>query len=264
MFKFISFGSGSSGNCYYLFTEHDSLMIDVGIGVRTMKKRFYEYGLSMAAIHHILVTHDHADHVKSVGSLSTTFNIPVYATAEVHEGIDHNRYVRKKIAPQLKHTVEKGVEIAVGDFRVRPFAVPHDSKDCVGYRIECEGKVLCLMTDVGHPTDEMKRLISEADYLVIEANHDTAMLAAGPYPPYLKARITSGNGHMSNATCGECLADYASERLKHVWLCHLSNENNRPDLALETVSKIVEENGKVKGYTIETLSRTQPSRLFEL
>lgn len=264
MLKFISFGSGSSGNCYYLFTEHDSLMIDVGIGIRMMKKRFYEYGLSMMAIRNIFITHDHADHVKSVGSLCKDLCVPVFATREVHAGIDRNYYVKKKIAPQLRRFIEKGVSLHLDDFTVTPFAVPHDSMDCVGYKIECEGKTFCLMTDVGHPTDEMKQLISEANYLVIESNHDLDMLKAGPYPGYLKARITGGRGHMSNEICGHCLADYASEKLKHVWLCHLSHENNTPAIALRTVQDIVEREGKVKGYKIETLDRTLPSRLYDL
>lgn len=264
MLKFISFGSGSSGNCYYLFTDHDSLMIDVGIGIRTMKKFFYEYGLSTMAIRNILITHDHADHVKSVGSLSQKLCIPVFATREVHAGIDRNYYVKKKVAPALKHYIEKGKSLSLGDFTITPFGVPHDSMDCVGYRIDCEDKTFCLMTDVGHPTDEMKALIGEADYLVIEANHDPEMLATGPYPDFLKHRITGGRGHMSNDICGHCLAEYATAKLKHVWLCHLSNENNRPDVALRTVRDIVDQEGKVRDYDIETLDRKLPSQLYEL
>ena len=96
MLRFISFGSGSSGNCYYLFTETDSLLIDVGVGIRTLKKHFHNYGLRFEDVHNILITHDHADHVKSVGSLSNDYHLPVYTTRKVHSGIENNYCVRKK------------------------------------------------------------------------------------------------------------------------------------------------------------------------
>lgn len=101
MLRFISFGSGSSGNCYYLYTETDSLMIDVGVGLRSLKKHFRNYGLKFEEIHHILVTHDHADHVKSVGSLSNDYHLPVYTTRKVHEGIERNYCVRKRFSPTM-------------------------------------------------------------------------------------------------------------------------------------------------------------------
>ena len=152
MLKFISFGSGSSGNSYYLYTETDSLLIDVGVGIRTLKKHFHNYGLRFEDVHHILITHDHADHVKSVGSLSTDYHLPVYATRKVHAGIERNYCVRKKIVPNHAHIIEKGVPFVVGEFRVTPFGVPHDSTDNVGYFVEHEGVTFCLITDVGHIT----------------------------------------------------------------------------------------------------------------
>ena len=159
MLKFISFGSGSSGNCYFLFTETDGILIDTGIGVRTLKKYFQDYGLKMAQVRHIIITHDHADHVKSVGSFSCEYHLPVYATREVHRGIDHNYCVRRKIQPINAKIIEKGSTMQLGDFTVTSFDVPHDSNDNVGYCIECEGTVFCLMTDAGHVTDEMKQYI---------------------------------------------------------------------------------------------------------
>ena len=136
MLRFISFGSGSSGNCYYLFTETDSLLIDVGVGIRTLKKHFHNYGLRFEDVHNILITHDHADHVKSVGSLSNDYHLPVYTTRKVHSGIENNYCVRKKINGANVHVVEKGVPFVLGEFRITPFGVPHDSTDNVGYQVE--------------------------------------------------------------------------------------------------------------------------------
>lgn len=121
MLRFISFGSGSSGNCYYLFTETDSLLIDVGVGIRTLKKHFHNYGLRFEDVHNILITHDHADHVKSVGSLSNDYHLPVYTTRKVHSGIENNYCVRKKINGANVHVVEKGVPFTLGEFRITPF-----------------------------------------------------------------------------------------------------------------------------------------------
>ena len=114
MLKFISFGSGSSGNCYYLYTDTDSILIDVGVGIRILKKHFHNYGLRFEDVHHVLITHDHADHVKSVGSLSTDYHLPVYTTRKVHQGIERNYCVRKKIEPNHAHVIEKNVTFHTG------------------------------------------------------------------------------------------------------------------------------------------------------
>lgn len=266
MLKFISFGSGSSGNCYYLYTESDGLLIDAGVGIRTLKKYFRERGLRLADIHNIIITHDHADHVKSVGSLSRDLRLPVYATAKVHEGIDRNYCIRCKIVPERKHNIEYNSTFKLGDFTITPFHVPHDSRDCVGYCIETGGVTFVLMTDVGHVTDEMKPFISKANYLVIEANHDAEMLENGNYPEYLKRRISSQVGHLSNNECGEALAANATNGLRHVWLCHLSEENNHPELARKTVEQVLRSYGIVVGadFALDVLKRTAPSETYEL
>jgi len=266
MLKFISFGSGSSGNCYYLYTDTDGLMIDAGIGSRMLKKYFKEYGLSLSQLHNVLVTHDHADHVKSVGSVCRDCCVPVYATEKVHKGIVRNYCVKYKVPTEQQKTIEKNVPLQLGDFTITPFDVPHDSSDNVGYKIECEGKTFVLMTDVGHFTDEMTRIIGEADYLVIEANYDLEMLRRGSYPAYLKQRITNGSGHTCNNDCAEMIATNATPRLKHVWLCHLSAENNHPELALKTVETVLAQHGIVAGrdFELDVLKRTNPTGVYEL
>lgn len=266
MLNFISFGSGSSGNCYMLYTDGDGLLIDAGVGIRTLKKHFQDYGLQLQQVKHILVTHDHADHVKSVGKISGDCNLPVYATREVHQGILQNYCVRKKITPINTKLIEKNKPFQLGDFRITAFSVPHDSADNVGYRIEAEGVVFCLITDAGHITEEMKSFISEANYLVIEANHDTEMLFNGPYPEYLKERVNGPSGHLSNRLCGETLVENATPRLRHVWLCHLSQENNHPELARKTVEMILQNSGIIAGkdFLLDVLKRRTPSDVYNL
>ena len=266
MLRFISFGSGSSGNSYYLYTDTDSILIDVGVGIRTLKKHFHNYGLRFEDVHHILITHDHADHVKSVGSLSTDYKLPVYTTRKVHVGIERNYCVRKKIAPNHVHVIGKSVPFNVGEFKVTPFGVPHDSSDNVGYFVESGDVTFCLITDVGHITEEMHDFISRSNYLVIEANHSVEMLQQGPYPQYLKDRILGPNGHLSNDDCANALADYATPILRHVWLCHLSEENNHPELARKTVEQIQRSKGIVAGkdFELEVLKRKTPSEIYKL
>lgn len=266
MLEFISFGSGSSGNCYYLKTEADGLLIDCGVGIRTLKKYFVNYGLNITDVHNILVTHDHADHVKSVGVFSREYNVPVYATREVHKGIDNNYCVRRKIQPINVHIIEKDEMFQLGDFMITCFNIPHDSRDNVGYRVEYGGVVFCLMTDAGHVTDKMKKYIREANYLVIEANHDEEMLMNGSYPFHLKERVKGPNGHLSNKCCAEALVENASPALRCVWLCHLSEENNHPELARKTVETILRSNGITVGvdFNLEVLKRRTPSKIYEL
>lgn len=266
MFKFISFGSGSSGNCYELLTENDALLIDAGVGVRLLKRHMKNYGQGLSKVHHLLITHDHADHIKSVGSMSHEFTLPVYATKAVHHGIDRNYCVSRKVEPELRRYVEPGVAFDVGKFRVTPFSVPHDSSDNVGYMIETQGVSFCIMTDVGHVTDEMASFIGRANFLVLEANHDREMLQHGPYPLHLKERIQSGTGHLNNTACGEAIAQHMSEGLRHVWLCHLSEENNHPELARKTVESVLRSYGIIAGKDIQldVLKRTMPTGPFDL
>ena len=266
MFNFISFGSGSSGNCYYLYTEKQGLMIDVGVGIRSLKKAFHDYGLHMTNIRDVLLTHDHADHVKSVGSLSHDLQIPVFSTRKVHAGVTHNYCVRHKIDFKNVRYIEKDIPFTLGDFCITPFEVPHDSTDNVGYMITCDDLNFCIITDIGHVTDTIKSYVQKANYLVIEANHDMEMLLGGPYPQYLKTRISGPYGHLCNHDCGLTIAENATPGLRHVWLCHLSEENNHPELARITVEQVLRQYGIIAGkdFQLEILKRKTPSGVFQL
>ncbi|MFB9896708.1 MBL fold metallo-hydrolase [Hallella seregens] len=270
MLQYISFGSGSSGNCSFLFTETDGLLIDAGVGVRALKKYFKNYGISFDRVKHVLITHDHADHVRAVGSLSKEFGLPVYATHKVHVGIEKNWCVRSKVPVERVKIIEHGVSFHLGEFQITPFAIPHDSSDNVGYCIQHQGATFVLLTDVGHLTDEIKSFIGRANYLVIEADYEREMLDRGPYPERLKDRIRGPLGHMSNEDCAMAIAENATVGLSHVWLCHLSDENNHPDLAEKTVKQILRAHGIVAGnengadFRLDVLKRKTPSEIFHL
>ena len=233
MLNFISFGSGSSGNCYLLYTESEGLIIDHGIGTKTMKKYFREYGIPLSLVKYVLVTHDHADHVKSVGKFSMETDLDIHATKRVHVGINNNYCVRYKVPVAHARCIEPNVPFTLGEFHVMPFSVPHDSADNIGFLIETQGIKFCLMTDVGHVTEEMGQMIGQANYLVIEANYDVEMLEKGPYPYILKQRISSPFGHLSNEESARFVAEIYHAGMKNIMLCHLSENNNTPERAMQ-------------------------------
>lgn len=261
MLQFLSLGSGSSGNAYLLWTEKNALLIDAGLGIRLLKRYFQSLELSFEMLNAVLITHDHADHIKSVSKLSNIYQIPVYTTEAVFSGISRNYSVSPKMDAQVKNAIEVDVPFHIGDFTITAFPVPHDSTDCVGYHIEIGGIVFTILTDVGHVTERIQQEVGLANYLVLESNHDREMLQAGPYPAYLKGRISGKYGHLSNHEAGELLANYATTDLKRVWLCHLSEENNHPELARKTISSILRKYGIIEGqdFEVEILKRRVPS-----
>lgn len=266
MLKFICLGSGSSGNSYFLFTEQYGILIDAGIGVRTLKKKFQTAGLSLTQIKAVLVTHDHADHIKAVGPLANDYHLPVYATEQVHLGMERNYCMTTKLKPEHTKLLQKEETFTLGDFDITAFGVPHDSSDNVGYSIQCGDTNFCLITDAGHVNESIGAYISRANYLVLESNHDENMLMMGPYPAYLKGRISGGNGHLSNKNAAQALAENMTEKLRHVWLCHLSEENNHPELARKTVDAHLRSFGIIAGkdFRLDVLKRRISSEIYVL
>lgn len=262
---FRCFASGSSGNCYYLGTRQQGILIDAGISARSIQKYLREMGLDFPNIMGVLITHDHADHIRAVGTLGERVHLPIYSTALIHEGIDRNYGVREKLRTSRRY-FEKGKEWELFGMKINTFNVEHDSTECVGYSIDYLDQRFVIMTDCGSVNEEMEAYVRTANHLVIEANHDEHMLLNGPYPTYLKERILSPRGHQSNDTCGEILERNWHPDLRNVWLCHLSLENNNPQLAYDTVASYLEELDILPGTDIflKPLDRTTPSPVYVL
>lgn len=264
--KFISLGSGSSGNCYYIGTTTYGILIDAGIATRTIRKALRERGIAMENIIGVFVTHDHADHIRAAGNISNEFNIPVYTTEAVHQGMYRNYCMTKKIPMPNRRYLNKGETFRLKDFEILPFEVPHDSTDNIGYSISIKGVNFCFITDIGSVTPEVLLHTEKVHYLIIEANYDEEMLANGPYPAVLKKRISNGTGHLSNRETGEFLKNHYPSNIRHIWLCHLSKENNRPELAYGTVCAALRSIGKEPGRDVGLmpLPRTSPTPIFEI
>ena len=262
---FRCFASGSSGNCYYLGTRRQGILIDAGISARSIQKYLREMGLDFHNIMGVLVTHDHADHIRAVGTLGERVKLPIYTTAQIHEGIDRNYGVREKLRTSRRY-FERGVEWELFGMRINTFHIEHDSTDCLGYCIDYLGQRFVLMTDCGSVNPEMEEYIRTANHLVIEANHDEQMLLNGPYPTYLKERILSPKGHQSNRTCGKLLAENFHSGLRNVFLCHLSKENNDPEVALNTVCNCLEDKDIIPGQDlfVKPLARLEASPIYTL
>lgn len=262
---FRCFASGSSGNCYYLGTRRRGVLIDAGISARQIQKCLREMGLDFQNIMGVLVTHDHADHIRAVGTLGERVHLPIYATELIHEGIDHNYGVREKLRTSRRY-FEKGEPWELFGMQINTFDIEHDSTDCLGYAIDYQGQRFVMITDCGSVNDEMQAYIRTANHLVIEANHDEHMLLNGPYPTYLKERILSPRGHQSNDVCGQLLVKNWHEGLRNIWLCHLSLENNDPQVAYDTVAAYLLNAGIEPGRDVflQALERTTPGEVYSL
>ena len=262
---FRCFASGSSGNCFYLGTPKQGILIDAGISARTIQKHLRSMGLDYANIMGVLITHDHADHIRAVGTLGERVHLPIFASRLIHDGINRTYGVQEKLRTSQRY-YNVGEEWELMGMKINTFPISHDSTQCVGYVIDYAGQRFVIATDCGETNAEMEAYIQTANHVVIEANHDEQMLLNGPYPTYLKQRILSPKGHQSNVTCGRLLAENYHEQMRNVFLCHLSHENNDPNVAMNTITEILLNEGIMPGADIflTPLERLTPSPVYVL
>ena len=250
--RFVSLTTGSCGNCYYIESGDTAVLVDAGIGGRTINVRLRKLGITaMGMIKAVFVTHDHSDHIRGIGGVVEKFGVPVYSTEKILKGMNRCYVLNPKVDVASCRNIDKGETIELGEMRITAFEVPHDASDCVGYRIEADGKTLVIVTDIGEVTETAEKEMKGADFLVIEANYDDEMLDNGPYPLTLRNRIRSGQGHLSNAKCAEYLKTHCGDRLKNICLCHISQHNNDPQLAYMAACEALEEERKVVGEDVD-------------
>ncbi|MCR5299020.1 MAG: MBL fold metallo-hydrolase [Paludibacteraceae bacterium] len=248
--RFMSLTSGSCGNCYYIGTTVEGILIDAGIGARTIRKRLKKAGVDFDTILGVFITHDHSDHIKGVGGLGEKMGKPIFSTIGVLSHINENLTVQPKLSTASRREIRKNETISIGNFSVTAFNVIHDGHDNMGYRVEYEGDVIVIATDLGDITDEVSRHLMQAQHIVIESNYDDEMLMNGPYPQTLKNRISTGNGHLSNRKASEWMRKHWTPQMKDVFLCHLSAQNNTPELAYNSMSNALEQAGAKEGETV--------------
>lgn len=271
---FMSFGSGSSGNCSYLGTRSGGLLIDAGIKPDTVEQGLASAGLGMRDVKGILLTHDHGDHVRYAYTLlRNNRHLKLFCTNRVMNGLLRRHAISRRIR-EYHIPIFKEIPFRLFDFEITAFEVPHDGTDNMGFSVEFDSRRFVIATDMGRVSDRARHYIAGADYLVIESNYDARMLRDGRYPEYLKARIVTENGHMDNVDTAAYLAEAVHPRLSHIFLCHLSKENNTPAKALKCAREALESRGLRVGGGMETiedrrsdvqlmaLPRFEPTRMF--
>ncbi len=263
--RICTIASGSSGNCIYVGTDHTHLLIDAGISGKRIETGLAEAGLSGKDIDAVLVTHEHADHIRGLGVLSRKLGKPVYTTEKTWKAASADSRIGK-LPEGLFQKICPDEAFTVGDVRIRAFSTSHDAADPVGFRLEADRKSFAVATDLGYYNDYTVRQLQKLDVLLIESNHDVRMLEAGSYPYYLKRRILSDKGHLSNESAGHLLNEVLHDGMRHIILGHLSKENNYPALAYETVCSEITFGAcpyKAGDFHIEIASREEPGTLIE-
>lgn len=261
MSEFISLYSGSSGNSSVVRCGSRYLIVDMGKGVRTTSAALKALGLAVSDCDGILVTHEHSDHVKGLSTFLKKNPLPVYGAADTLDFLDANGIV----PPSCELNTLEGREEDVGAFGVQSFPTSHDVP-CVGYRIHTpDGKTMTIATDLGVLTPPVHEALSGCDLVALESNYDLHMLRSGPYPYYLRSRIESQRGHLSNDECSAKLLELIQEGCEKFALCHLSQENNTPQLALQTVFSTLGAAGVVpdKDCVVQTQRRNEISPALE-
>lgn len=238
-------GSSSSGNSTLVRCDDHALLIDAGFSMPEIRTRLHDAGLSLDDVEGILVTHEHSDHARGLGKFVRRAKTPVAANEATAHAIHHTFGVSGV------RGILNGAPIEFAGFRIRPIAVPHDSADCAGYEIEADGKRLAYATDLGSVPAELVEAGRRSDAVVLESNHDHAMLWGGQYPQFLKERITGGRGHLSNELAGEAVAAMAGGRLRRVVLAHLSEANNRPLTAVAAVEGALRRRAGLAAFDVQ-------------
>ncbi len=247
--RFISFGSGSSGNCAYIGIDRGQnstgLLIDAGVDPEKVYKALRDNKIDIKSIAGILLTHDHSDHVKYAYTLlRANRHLALYATMRTMNGLLRRHSISRRIKDYHK-AIYKEFTFEAGGFNVTAFETSHDGTDNCGYAISTpdEAHRFVVLTDTGYITDRADFYIGQANYLMLESNYDLGMLRRGTYPEYLKARIIGERGHLDNAVSAEYIRTKYHPGLSHIFLCHLSEDNNTPEVAIETMAKAITDRG---------------------
>jgi phosphoribosyl 1,2-cyclic phosphodiesterase len=236
--RFTILSSGSTGNATVVRNDDSAVLIDAGLSAKRIDQLLKECESSASELEAIVVTHEHADHIKGLGAVARKYDLPVYANEKTWAELDKQI---GEIAEDKRRVMQTGEMIDFGTLKVESFGISHDASEPVGYCFYDGEQKLSVATDLGYMSSRVKEKISDSDVLVLESNHDVEMLRMGKYPWNIKRRILSDLGHLSNEAAGEALLDVMSGRTKRAYLAHLSRDHNLMDLARLTVNNIVED-----------------------
>lgn len=249
---FASLNSGSNGNCYFVGNEHDAVVVDAGLSSRELLRRMQERQLDAQKIRAIFISHEHSDHIRGVDVLSRKLNVPVYITEATH------RSGRLALSPALRRSFKHNEAVNISSLLVIPFRKAHDAAEPFSFTVHSNNKSVGVFTDIGHVCNELQHHFAQCHAAFLEANYDDEMLQNGPYPYYLKKRISGPDGHLSNQQALELFIKHRAPHLSHLILSHLSRENNHPDLVYQLFQPHAE------NTLIHVASRNEASPVFDL
>ena len=242
--------SGSNGNCYYIGNQQEAILVDVGLSARQLQLRLKAKEIEEQKIKAILITHEHCDHCKGARVLSKRLQVPVYLTRKTFLKLSRAQ------RPSVVKWFEPDQSFLLGDFEIHPFLKSHDAVEACSFRISYAGTHIGVMTDIGELNEQVKAHFSACHAVFLESNYDDDMLMNGPYSYYLKQRVSSALGHLSNRQAFQLASEFAGENLNTIFLSHLSGANNTPELADAVFNPLRSR------YRVELTSRSNATDIF--
>lgn len=260
--KFCSLYSGSTGNSLFVQGEETKVLIDAGVSAKKITESLAAINVDIKEINAILVTHEHIDHIRSIGTLAKKYNIPIYANLGTWNGIENEKLV---INIENRNYFKNGKSFEIGDLKIKSFSTSHDAMDSCGFSIESDNKKVSIATDLGEATKEVMENLKASKFVLLESNYEPEVLRACSYPYSVKSRISSKKGHLSNNQAGQTISKLIESGLMRVMLGHLSKESNFPELAYKSVANELIRNGiKEKEIELNVASRTGPSKVVNI
>ncbi len=260
--KFCSLYSGSSGNSLFVQGNETRILVDAGVSAKKITEALDSINVDIKTINAIIVTHEHIDHIKSLGTLAKKYGIPVYANLGTWNGIDNESAV---MPIENKNYFKIGQEFEIGDLKINSFSTSHDAMDSCGFSIKNANKKISIATDLGEMTKEVLDNIKNSKFLLLESNYDPEVLKFCSYPYNLKTRISSKRGHLSNNEAGQTISKLIEHGLERVTLGHLSKESNFPELAYRSVVNELSTRGiGEKDIEINIASRIEPGEVINI
>lgn len=252
MIKVCALASGSNGNCYYIGTDKEAILVDAGISRRQVMKRMKEMKLDIANVKAVFISHEHSDHIRGLRVLCDLHNIQAYLTRNTLDRAHRNYH------PKTAHVFKAGDVVTIGGFKVHTFGKNHDAVDPCSFRVEVNNKHIGVMTDIGVACNNLKEHLAACHVAFLESNYDERLLEEGPYPYHLKQRVKSDKGHLSNKQAADLVEEVTSPLLKTIFLSHISADNNRVEIAIKAFDHLSDK------YQILPTNRYAPSELLTI
>lgn len=258
--------SGSQGNCAFVASARTRILVDAGISCREIFKRLRSLGEDPHSISAVLITHEHSDHVYGLATLAKKLRVPIFLTAATHAAWSRALRNEKGQRPQLEklEKFESGHRFQVGDIEIKPFTIPHDAIDPVGFTFRAEGIKVSLATDLGYLPVNVRDHLRGSDVLIMESNHDVEMLRGGPYPWMVKQRVASNVGHLSNAKLADFFTGDYDNSAAFVVLAHLSEQNNHPQIARREAERALAQRGGLFNNRVVVATQSEAMPILQL